>query len=95
MKAIAAEWVGKAESDFAMMEREGRARKDPSYDGVCFHAQQCAEKYLKARLREADVEAAKVHDLVALLDSLLALEPTWEVFRRDLAHLSVFAVAYR
>ncbi len=51
MKPITAEWVSKAESDFALMEREGRVRKNPSYDGVCFHAQQCAEKYLKARLR--------------------------------------------
>jgi HEPN domain-containing protein len=34
--------------DFATVEREVRARKNPNYDGVCFHAQQCAEKYLKA-----------------------------------------------
>ena len=34
-----------------MAGREGRVSKNPSYDGVCFHAPQCAEKYLKARLR--------------------------------------------
>jgi hypothetical protein len=32
------------------MERESRVRKNPSYDGICFHTQQCAEKYLKARI---------------------------------------------
>lgn len=95
MKPITVEWIDKAEGDFAMMEREGRARKNPSCDGICFHAQQCAEKYLKARLCEGDIEVAKVHDLVALLDSVLALEPRWEVFLRDLAYLSDFAVAYR
>jgi len=95
MKPITAEWVSKAESDFALMEREGRVRKNPSYDGVCFHAQQCAGKYLKARLCEGDIEVAKIHDLVALLESLLSLEPSWEVFRRDLAYLSGFAAAYR
>jgi HEPN domain-containing protein len=53
MKPMTAEWVAKAEGDFAMVERESHARKNPNYDGVCFHAQQCAEKYLKARLCEA------------------------------------------
>jgi len=28
-------------------QREGRARKFPTTNAVCFHAQQCAEKYLK------------------------------------------------
>jgi HEPN domain-containing protein len=40
MKPITAEWIGKAEGDFATVEREARARKNPNYDGVCFHAQQ-------------------------------------------------------
>ena len=44
MKPMTAEWVEKAEGDFAMLMRESRARKNPSYDGACFHAQQCAEK---------------------------------------------------
>lgn len=66
MKPITHEWVNKAEGDFAMMERESRVRKNPNYDGVCFHAQQCAEKYLKARLDEAGIGFEKIHDLVAL-----------------------------
>ena len=95
MKPITREWIDKAEGDFAMMEREGRARKNPSYDGICFHAQQCAEKYLKAWLSQAGIEFAKTHDLPALLDLVLPREPLWEVFRRDLAYLSDFAVAFR
>ena len=95
MKPIAAEWVAKAEGDFAIMERECRARKNPNYDGICFHAQQCAEKYLKARLCEADITFSKIHDLVALLEEVLEAEPAWETFREDLAYLSDFAVAFR
>ena len=95
MKQITAEWVAKAEGDFAMMQRECRARKNPNYDGICFHAQQCAEKYLKARLCEADIHFTKVHDLVALLEQVLQAEPTWEMFREDLAYLSDFAVSFR
>ena len=50
MKPITQEWIDKAEGDWATLMREYRARKNPNYDAVCFHAQQCAEKYLKARL---------------------------------------------
>jgi HEPN domain-containing protein len=95
MKPIVAEWMAKAEGDFAMVERESRARKNPNYDGICFHAQQCAEKYLKARLSEAGVRFPYVHDLIALLDHALSVEPGWECFREDFAFLSDFAVTYR
>jgi HEPN domain-containing protein len=95
MKPITAEWVRKAEGDFAMMQRELRARKAPCHDGACFHAQQCAEKYLKARLAQAAIPFTKTHDLVALLEQVLAVEPKWEMYRNDLASLTAFAVAYR
>ncbi len=95
MKPMTAEWVNKAEGDFAILERECLVTQSPSYDGVCFHAQQCAEKYLKARLCEAGARFGKIHDLVALLDQTLDEEPTWESFREDLAYLSDFAVAFR
>ena len=95
MKPMTAEWVAKAEGDFAMMERECQVTQKPNYDGICFHAQQCAEKYLKARLCEADITFSKIHDLVALLEQILELEPAWESFREDLAYLSDFAVTFR
>jgi HEPN domain-containing protein len=95
MKPLTIEWVEKAEGDFIMVERECRARKSPNYDGACFHAQQCAEKYLKARLCEAGMSFQKIHDLVALLEQVLAVEPSWESFREDLAYLSDFAVNFR
>ena len=95
MKPLAAEWVSKAEGDYAIVERESRARKNPSYDGICFHAQQCAEKYLKAHLCQAGIHFEKVHDLLALLEQVLAAEPLWESYRADLAYLSDFAVHFR
>jgi HEPN domain-containing protein len=92
---MAREWVRKAEGDFATMLREVRARKRPNFDSACFHAQQCAEKYLKARLCQGGIAFGKIHDLVALLEQVLPLEPPWEAFREDLAWLGDFAVAYR
>ena len=95
MKPLTREWVDKAEGDFATMEREARVRKNPNYDGLCFHTQQCAEKYLKARLCEADIEFPKTHDLVALPDLALVVEPLWETFREHLGFLTDFAVTFR
>jgi len=74
MKPLTREWIDKAEGDFATALREIRVRKSPNYDAVCFHAQQCAEKYLKAMLQEAEVPFGKTHHLIALLEFILGLE---------------------
>ena len=95
MKPLTSEWVSKAEGDFAIAERESRVRKNPSYDGVCFHAQQCAEKYLKARLCEEAISFGKIHDLSALLEQVLEIEPLWKSYRINMAYLSGFAVFFR
>ena len=93
MKPMTAEWVVKAEGDFATMQRESRVAERLNYEAICFHAQQCAERYLKARLYEADIPFGKVHDLMTLLDQVCLAEPGWESFREDLAYLSDLAVA--
>lgn len=95
MKPITREWIEKAEGDWATLTREFRARKDPNYDAVCFHAQQCAEKYLKARLQEAGISFSKTHDLEKLLNDLLPVEPNWNVFRNEAIALTSFAVEFR
>jgi HEPN domain-containing protein len=59
MKPITQEWVNKAEADFATAQREIQVTKTPNYDAVCFHAQQCIEKYLKACLQEAIADPAR------------------------------------
>ncbi len=95
MKPLTREWVEKAEGDFATARRELRARKDPNYDAACFHAQQCAEKYLKACLQEEDLPFGRTHNLSALLDLWLPLEPSWESLRPELRALTAFAIGVR
>ena len=95
MKPLTREWVEKAEADFATARRELRVRKLPNYDAVCFHCQQCVEKYLKARLQEDRTVFRKTHDLGVLLDLLLPSYQTWGVLRPELLTLNNFAVAYR
>lgn len=43
MKRETQEWIAKADGDFYDAQRGTRVRKNPNYDGVCFHAQQCIE----------------------------------------------------
>jgi len=95
MKPLTLEWIQKAEGDFASAQRELRARKIPNYDAACFHAQQCIEKYLKARLQEADIPFGKSHDLALLLDLALPIEPLWDTLRPQCRILNAFAVEFR
>ena len=95
MKPTTLEWIDKAEGDFVTALMSYRARKQPNHDAACFHAQQCAEKYLKARLEEAGLAIPKTHNLYALHTLILPLEPRWSVLATDLNVLSTFAVAYR
>lgn len=89
------EWVDKAEGDWATMLREAAVTDDPNFDAVCFHAQQCAEKYLKARLIQGEIGFRKSHDLLYLLEAVLVVEPTWTFLRDSLFTLTTYAVAIR
>jgi HEPN domain-containing protein len=95
MKPITREWVKKAEQDFAAAVQLARRRKSPLHDVVCFHSQQCLEKYLKARLCEAGLAIPKTHNLEALLDLVLPAEPLWAPFRPVLQLLASSAVELR
>src|SRR5213080_4164979 len=95
MLQITAEWVEKAEADFATAQRELAVTQRANYDAVCFHAQQCVEKYLKAFLQESDISFPKTHDLADLLSLAVSIESTWTWMTPDLNTLSAFAVEYR
>jgi HEPN domain-containing protein len=95
MKSETREWINKAEGDLGTARREMKVTLDPNFDAACFHAQQCAEKYLKARLIEADLGFPKIHDLDALLDLVIPIEPSYEDLREDLQHLTDMAVEVR
>lgn len=91
MKAITKEWISKAEGDWNSAGTLFRARKNPNYDGACFHTQQCAEKYVKARLEEAGLAFVRTSpDLKKLLRLVLKVEPSWSVLAKDLIFLTEF-----
>ena len=94
MKQATEAWVEKAEGDFLVAQRE-LAAASPVYDAVCFHAQQCVEKYPKAILQEHGVAFPRTHDLVVLAALVGALAPSLGASHADLTALSTFAVDLR
>ena len=95
MKPETLPWIDKAEGDWDTMRRESGVSVRPNFDAVCFHAQQCAEKYLKERLVEVGIPFARTHDLLNLLKVVAEVEPEWQEFETELSVLSVYGVAGR
>ena len=95
MNGPVGEWIAKAEGDFQTAQRELRARRVPNYDAVCFHAQQCAEKYLKAFLVERKIPFRPIHDLEVLLGLVVPVNPEFEFVRDLLLLLNDYAVSFR
>lgn len=95
MNEVTEEWVIKAESDYDQANLAMYAVEAPLRDGICFHSQQCAEKYLKAFLTERLVEFPRAHPLMPLLDLCLPLDESFETLRADLQSVDGYAVAVR
>jgi HEPN domain-containing protein len=72
-----------------------RARKSPNYDAVCFHTQQCAEKYLKAFLQDKDRRIPKIHNLIELMIQCEEVDGSCEILRADLVTMERFSVRTR
>src|SRR5258708_24471290 len=94
MKKATREWVRKAEKDYRFAERN--AQVDGAFhDQICFHYQQCSEKYLKALQEELGLTIRRTHLLNDLLAMLLTHHPALASLRRGMAFLSRFAVDTR
>ncbi len=86
-------WIASAEVDYRLAIR---AVQDPAIpEGVCFHAQQCLEKYLKALLEQAREPVPRTHDLGTLHELATHLPPDLSAYESDLKAMGPFAVAVR
>ena len=89
------DWIVKAEEDFEAARTLTRKRTHRLNNVVCFHAQQCAEKYLKALLTKHRISFPKTHDLIELLELTKIVAVTLELLRSDLEYLQPYAVDFR
>jgi len=86
-------WIRKAESDLTALELILSAEK--ALDVACFHAQQAAEKYLKAYLVWADLEFPYVHDISKLIHLCATKDPRFAELEDSASRLTPYAVELR
>jgi HEPN domain-containing protein len=77
------------------MARSLARAAERSNDGICFHCQQAAEKYLKALMQELGLAIPRTHALEDLLHLLMPHHSSLIAFRRGLTFLTTFAVETR
>jgi len=90
----AQEWLVRAERDVVATEAL-LATSPPLPDMAVYHAQQAAEKALKAFLAARDQPFEKTHELVPLLDACRKLEPAFAQLLPAAQTLSPYATRFR
>lgn len=92
--AVCREWLAKADNDLTTAAHTLKLGASCPTDTVCFHAQQCVEKYLKAVLVVEGIDFPKTHDLERLIDRIPAgLRPGLSF--EELAGLTEYATGAR
>lgn len=94
MKPLTLEWVQKAEGDITA----ARALLDTGHavhDSIAFHAQQAAEKYIKAMLQEQDIRFPYTHDVALLADLIQPPLDSLKAMDQELIAVSRLAVQVR
>ncbi len=91
---LVSNWIKKADRDLEVSKRELKLA-DPLTDIICFHAQQAAEKYMKAYLIWLDIEFQKTHDIEDLVIIVSKKDPSILKLKDSGAGLSAFAVEAR
>ena len=92
--AVARDWVLKAENDLINAANTLKMGAAAPTDTVCFHAQQCVEKYLKGLLVLREIDFPRTHDIGKLI-SLVPAAARGGLTRREQAKLTEYATAAR
>lgn len=87
-------WLIKAARDL-LTSKTMFSTNESTTDVVCFHAQQCAEKSLKAFLVFIEHDFPKTHDLQNLLKLCASHDPSFVSLEDDARFLSDYAVEVR
>ena len=86
MQESTSRWLRKAEGDFRSVDAELNC-SDPNFDAVCYHAQQCIEKLLKAIMIEENRPFPKIHALKKLLALVTISHPELSDLMPDITKL--------
>lgn len=90
---VAKEWFLKAEND--LITAEILIKNNGPTDTICFHSQQCAEKYLKGFLCFNNVVPPKIHEVEKLIILCGKIDNSFEDIIEIGENLSDYAVEFR
>jgi len=93
-RELVLQWVAKASQDFELA-RHLYLEEKRYLEAICFHAQQAAEKYLKAYLTWHEVEFPKTHALEKLLRLTGSIDPELARSLDEATALSAYAIEVR
>ena len=94
MNPLTLEWIEKAEEDYNAAKWLLQS-PNTLHNSICFHAQQCIEKYLKAWLQEVNISFSKTHDLEELLNLIVPTIPAWHLWQPDFKIITAYTVESR
>ena len=94
MNPLTLEWVEKAEEDYHLAQLAQQSSR-PFHNSICFHAQQCIEKYIKAWLQEVNIPVPRTHNLEELLALIVPRLPAWAQWYPDFKIITAYAVDSR
>ncbi len=87
-------WIKKADEDLKVVRHElNQPAEERATGAICFHAQQAAEKYMKAYLLTKSIDLPKSHDLEYLLAVCADNDKDFE--KLDIGNLTDYAVSVR
>ncbi|MFZ8803942.1 MAG: HEPN domain-containing protein [Candidatus Calescibacterium sp.] len=85
-------WIFLAEGDLKTAEDE-LSTTEPFTNTICFHSQQCVEKYLKAYLSFVGKPFRKTHDISELIELCKEVDEEFEIlYSLNAAKLTRYAV---
>jgi len=93
LKELINKWLLKANNDLMMIENEFRS-ENPVTDGICFHAQQSVEKYLKVFLVANQIEFPQTHNIGVILNLCIKVDPDFQSLKESVT-LTKYATGFR
>jgi HEPN domain-containing protein len=90
------QWLSIADEDLRLAEHAMTLpyKEEPPYRLIAYHAQQCAEKCLKAYLVYCGVDFPYTHNISILLE-LCSERATWTAELRDAEQLTLYSITTR
>ena len=95
MNPLTQEWVQRGEADYITVQQLLSTANSLLHNIICFHAQQCIEKYLKSWLQEANMPVPRTHNLEELLALIVPTLPDWGDWKPDFKIITKYAVEPR